>query len=110
MGIVFIMPHKETIPLSFKLDFPYTNNNIECESLILGLKTFVAIHIKNIGDSLLIMNQVKGIFQCKCKILPLYRNLPLELLGQFKWYDIEASPQSTNHFSNTMVSLGSLIL
>jgi ribonuclease HI len=38
VGIVFISPTKEVIPISYKLEFDTTNNINEYESLLLGLK------------------------------------------------------------------------
>ena len=37
-GIFFIFPTKEVIPMSYKLEFDTTNNIIEYEALLLGLK------------------------------------------------------------------------
>jgi len=57
----------------------------------------------------LIVNQVKGIFQCKEPLLQKYKKLVNNLLSSLKKYDLEAAPQSTNQFANAMVSIGSLI-
>ena len=45
-GVVFHTPQGIPIPLSFKLDFPCTNNNVEYEALILGLQATIAMGIK----------------------------------------------------------------
>ena len=37
-GVVLISPSKETIHLSYKLDFKTTNNIVEYEALLLGVK------------------------------------------------------------------------
>ncbi|KAH9316878.1 hypothetical protein KI387_018647, partial [Taxus chinensis] len=37
-GVVLIPLDAELIPLSFRLDFPYTNNTVEYEALVLGLQ------------------------------------------------------------------------
>ncbi|KAH9327433.1 hypothetical protein KI387_007611, partial [Taxus chinensis] len=37
-GIVLIPLDAEPMPLSFRLDFPYTNNTVEYEALVLGLQ------------------------------------------------------------------------
>lgn len=72
VGVVFIIPQGVPIPYSFKLNFPCINNNTEYESLILAIKTTMKLkskRVKFIGDSLLIMNEVKRIFQCsKCML------------------------------------------
>ena len=45
-----------------------TNNHAEYAGLILGLQQARALNIKNIkveGDSLLVINQMKGLYKCK---------------------------------------------
>ena len=60
-GVFFVSPHGFTIPKSYKLLFPCTNNIVEYEALTNGLKMaiewrFIELHIY--GDSQLIINQV----------------------------------------------------
>ena len=65
VGIVFISPTKEVIPLSYKLEFDTTNNINEYEALMLGLKAAKNMGIdKNFvfGDSELIIHQIKNIY------------------------------------------------
>jgi ribonuclease HI len=38
VGVIFISPTQEIISLSFKLEFETTNNVVEYEALVLGLK------------------------------------------------------------------------
>ena len=57
-GIVLISPSKETIHLSYKLDFKTTNNIEEYEALLLGVKTTKEMGImciKIFGDAYLII-------------------------------------------------------
>ena len=98
--------------VSFKLSFECKNNNVEYEVLILGLKLVIEMkygYLKIYGDSLLIINQVKGIYACNHPLLKLYKTLVKTFLEYFKAYDLKVTPRSSNHFTNTMVSLGSLI-
>jgi len=54
----------------------FTNNHAEYSGLILGLERAVVLGIKNLkveGDSLLVINQMKGIYKCKSdNLLELY--------------------------------------
>jgi ribonuclease HI len=53
-GVVLISPTKETISLSFKLDFRTTNNIAEYEALLLGLNASKELGIKGLkvlGDA-----------------------------------------------------------
>ncbi|KAK9912139.1 hypothetical protein M0R45_036012 [Rubus argutus] len=57
VGIILTSPTEESTTLSFKLNFPYTNNMAEYEALIIGLPTtqeMGAKNIKIIGDSNLV--------------------------------------------------------
>ena len=58
VGVVLISPSKETIQLSYKLDFKTTNNIAEYEALLLGVKAAKETRIKCIkifGDANLII-------------------------------------------------------
>lgn len=94
-SVVFITPQGVPIPYSFKLNFSCTNNNVEYEALILAIKLAIKLKwkkVKFIGDSLLIVNQVKGIFQCKEPLLQKYKKLVNNLLSSLKKYDLEVTP------------------
>ena len=72
---------------SYKLYFDCTNNVVEYEELVLGLKVLNNLNAKKIyiyGDSELIINQVKGSYQAKHPKLSSYRNMVLDLLESFK--------------------------
>lgn len=58
-GIVLISPKNNVIPMSYKLSFKCTNNMVEYEALILGLKATIEIGVTQLhifGDSQLIVN------------------------------------------------------
>ena len=49
VGVVIISPSNKTFPFSFKLEFSATNNVIEYEALILGLKVAKDMGIQQIS-------------------------------------------------------------
>jgi len=52
--IALISPHNSVIPMSYILSFEFTNNMVEYEALILGLKVAIEIgvtHLHIYGDS-----------------------------------------------------------
>ena len=58
VGIVLISPSKETIHLSYKLDFKTTNNIAKSEAFLLGVKDIKEMGImclKTFGDADLII-------------------------------------------------------
>ena len=73
-GILFVSPHGYTIPKSYKLLFPCTNNIAEYEALTNGLKLAIEwniIELHVFGDSQLIINQVNEEYQTKDdKLIP----------------------------------------
>lgn len=86
VGVIFIMPQGVPIPYHFKINFPCINNNTKHEALILAIKIVMKLKLKKvkfIGNSLLIMNQVKGIFQCKETMLQKYKKSIDNLLLSF---------------------------
>ena len=70
--VVFISPNKETFKFSFTLTFTCTNNIVEYEALLLGLKVasknkIRILHV--IGDSELVVQQIKTSYASKRKRL-----------------------------------------
>jgi hypothetical protein len=67
-GILLISPSKEVITLSYKLEFETTNNITKYEALVLGLmfaKDMAIDCLAVFGDSELVINQVRNIYQTK---------------------------------------------
>ncbi|XP_026396016.1 uncharacterized protein LOC113290648 [Papaver somniferum] len=74
--VVFEAPRGDLLSYSFKLDFPCSNNIVEYEALILGLKLEKELNLWSIkvkGDSKLVTNQVSGDFHVKEPHLAPYR-------------------------------------
>jgi ribonuclease HI len=74
--IMFTSPSDELLYYSFRLEFEATNNVVEYEALLLGLNIAKDLGIKIlhiIGDSDLIVCQVKGHHACKHERLKRYR-------------------------------------
>ena len=66
--ILLISPSEEVITLSYKLEFETTNNIAEYEALVLGLratKDMAIDYLAVFGNSELVMNQVRNIYQTK---------------------------------------------
>lgn len=71
-GILFITPQGDSIPKSFCIAFPCTNNDAEYEALVIGLKMAIKWKIKTLQvyrDSLLVINQVNDEYDTKDKKL-----------------------------------------
>ena len=74
VGIVLNCEDGDTIPLSFKLRFSYSNNAAEYETYLTELTIALSIgHMKVLGDSNLVVSQVKGDFALREQSLAAYR-------------------------------------
>jgi len=85
---------------------------VEYEALILGLKVALELKIADIeiyGDSLLIVNQVKGTYDTKDEKLIPYRVVVIELLYRLDMYTIMTIPRTNNRYANAMKSATSLV-
>ena len=76
VGIVLSKSTRETVSMSFKLDFPCTNNMAKYEAYLTGLAVAREMGIKRlrvIGDSNLVICQARGDFALKEPFLAPYR-------------------------------------
>ena len=91
--------------------FECTNNIAEYEALILGLNALKYMKARIIsvhGDSELIINQVKAVYQTKHPRMRAYRNLVLDLLENFKEYIITLIPREQNVIVDVLATLASV--
>ena len=109
-GIVLSKSTGETVGMSFKLDFPCTNNMAEYEAYLTGLAVAREMgikHLRVIGDSNLVVCQARGDFALKEPSLAPYRAMAQRLEDSFEEFNIEHSLKSDNHFANALATLGS---
>ena len=79
-GVRIVLYHKEdeVVALSFKLEFPCSNNTAKYEAYLTGLATTLKMgvkYLKVIGDSNQVVCQIKGSFSLKEPNLALYRTM-----------------------------------
>ena len=76
VGVMLSCEDGDTIPLSFKLGFSFSNNAAEYEAYLTGLTMALSMgvkHIRVLGDSNLMVSQVKGDFALREQSLVAYR-------------------------------------
>ena len=76
VGVLLIAPNGVHIPLSAKLNIVATNNVVEYEAWIVGLKALLAIDVKEVkiyGDSALVLAQAQRIWKMKEEHLKPYQ-------------------------------------
>ena len=112
VGIVLSCENGDTIPLSFKLGFLYSNNAAEYEAYLTGLTIALRIrvrHMRVLGDSNLVVSQVKGDFVLREQSLAAYRTWAQRLKLEFQTFSIEYTQRSENRFADALATLGSQI-
>jgi ribonuclease HI len=81
---VLIFPSGTEIEMSSRLHFYSTNNQIEYQALLFGLIMLRSIgvkHVEDYGDSLLVVQQVAGEFQCLEGSLKVCLDACLDIIG-----------------------------
>lgn len=94
-GVVLYDSDGVSISLSFKLEFPCSNNVAEYEALILGLIATLKLGVKKLqvqGDSKLIIEQVNGEFALKEAALVEHRTAIQKLIKSFSSIQFEHVP------------------
>ena len=82
VGVVLYHEEDEVVALSFKLEFPYSNNMTEYETYLTRLATTLEMEVKHLrvmGDSNMVVCQAKGIFSLKEPSLAPYRAMALKM-------------------------------
>ncbi|XP_061998938.1 uncharacterized protein LOC133716236 [Rosa rugosa] len=107
-GVVLENPAGDRFSYSFQLKFGCTNNQAEYEALIIGLEVLLELGIRDVqvlGDSLLVINQLREKFRCTSFLLVPYRDRALTLLAQFDDLDLEHIPRERNFAANELAQL-----
>ena len=113
VGVVLYHEEDKAVALSFKLEFPCSNNTAEYEAYLTGLAMALEMGIKHLrvmGDSNLVLCQTKGNFSLKEPSLALYRAMAQKIEENFSTFEIEHTPRNKNRFMDALVALGSQII
>jgi ribonuclease HI len=107
---VIISPSDMYIDLSIRLEFAYTNNQVEYESLLHGLEYLRDLGARDVdvfGDSNLIVQQIKGDIQCLDGVLNSYRDRCLDIIKLFDTFSIKHIPREENSRVNQLAQQAS---
>ena len=86
VGIVIITPKGIRLEHSFRLGFKASNNEVEYEALIAGLKTTFDLGTQNVEvylDSRLVVNQVQGSFEARDSRMKEYLKVTKQIMEKF---------------------------
>ena len=87
IGIVLIFPQGRKYEFSLLIVATSTNNQAEYQALIKGLELLREVHadvVEVFGDSMLIINQLVGSYECRSEVLITYYERSMQLLREFK--------------------------
>ena len=107
--------HEEdkAIVLSFKLEFPCSNNMAKYKAYLTRLATALEMgvkHLRILGDLNLVVCQTKRSFSLKEPSLALYRAMTQKMEEKFSTFEIEHTPRNENRFADALAALGSQIM
>ena len=110
MGVVLYHEEDKVVALSFKLEFPCSNNMAKYEAYLTGLAIALEMgvkHLRVMGDSDLVVCQTKGSFSLKEPSLAPYRTITQKMEEKFSTFEIEHTPRNENRFTDMLAILGS---
>ena len=110
VGLVLISPEKFTIEKSLKLGFSATNNEVEYEALLEGVRMVRRMGgkaIKVFSDSRLVISQVGGELEARDERMQRYLNQIKLLQSKFESFSLHHIPRSGNTHTNSLATLAS---
>jgi len=105
IGIVLISPQGKKYEFSLPIVAMSTNNQAEYKALIKGLELLKEVHadaVEIFGDSMLVINQLAGIYECRSEVLITYYEKSMQLLKEFKDFRLEHVPRLHNEEANRL--------
>ncbi|CAA7040713.1 unnamed protein product [Microthlaspi erraticum] len=110
VGIRLVSPTGEVLEQSLKLGFPTSNNEVEYEAIIAGLrlaKEVEAEHVHALCDSQLVTKQFSGDYDAKDDHMDAYLKQTQELAHTFKTFVLTKIPRSENSEADALAALAS---
>ena len=98
-GLVLTGPHGAKVLYALKFGFKASNNEVEYEALIAGLKMAKDVgaqRIRALSDSMLVVQQVRGDFETKSDMMVKYLEVVRRLLLEFVSWRIDKIPRENN--------------
>jgi len=105
IGIVLISPRGKKYEFSLPIVATSTNNQAEYQALIKGLELLKEVHadaVEIFGDSMLVINQLVGIYECQSEVLIACYERCVQLLKEFRDFRLEHIPRLHNEEANRL--------
>jgi len=105
IGIVLISPQGKKYEFSLPIVATSTNNQAKYQALIKGLELLKGVHadvVEIFGGFMLVINQMIGSYECRSEVLIAYYERCVQLLKEFKDFQLEHIPQLHNEEANRL--------
>jgi ribonuclease HI len=105
LGIVLISPRGAVLEQSVRLEYFCTNNHAEYDAIMLGLQILSSMgvkHVEKFGDSLLVVQQITGTFQCLNGSLNAYLDKCLGIIALFNEFTVQHVSRDENIVANDL--------
>jgi len=105
IGIVLISPQGRKYEFSLPIVATSTNNQAEYQALIKGLELLREVRadaVEIFGDSMLVINQLAGSYECRSEVLITCYERSMQLLKEFKDFRLEHVPRLHNEKANRL--------
>jgi len=105
IGIVLVSPRGKRYEFSLPIVATSMNNQAEYQALIKGLELLKEVHadaVEIFDDSMLVINQLAGTYECQSEVLITYYEKSMQLLRQFKDFRLEHVPRLHNEEANRL--------
>ncbi|XP_052483086.1 uncharacterized protein LOC128036208 [Gossypium raimondii] len=111
IGAVLVSPKGDHYPLTARLNFFCTNNIVEYEACILGLRAAIRRKIEILEvheDSALVIYQIRGDWEVRDPKLVRFHDLIAKLVKEFKEVTFNYFPREENQLADTLATLASM--
>jgi ribonuclease HI len=105
-----ILPRGAIFETSARLEYFCTNNHDEYEAILLGLQIISSMGVKHVeafGDSLLVVQQIAGTFQCFDGCLNAYVDKCLKIIALFDDFTVQQRSRDENTVANDLAQQAS---
>jgi ribonuclease HI len=98
VGVILVSPRGAIFEQSVHLEYFCTNNQAEYEAILLGLQILSSMgkHVEAFGDSLLVVQQVTGVFQYFDGSLNAYLDKCLKIVARFDDFTMQHVSREEN--------------
>ncbi|KAL4271635.1 hypothetical protein GQ457_13G011690 [Hibiscus cannabinus] len=111
IGAILVSPDGDHYPFTARLEFFCTNNIVEYEACIMGLRAAIERRIKILrvfGDSALVIYQIRGEWETRDSKLVEYHKLILKLAKEFDEITFKYIPREENQMADALATLAAM--